>query len=76
MPVTPFVMDSLFETELNTEPDGTVRRDEEGVEITRSVSCFLLCWSKKHFSESTDYYLTKEGTMTEEDLAGLERLKA
>ncbi|MCI45071.1 hypothetical protein A2U01_0066310, partial [Trifolium medium] len=56
--------------------DGTVRLDDQGVEMTRSVSRFPLCWSKKHFEKSTDYYLTKEETMSPEDLAGLESLKA
>ncbi|MCI84016.1 hypothetical protein A2U01_0105292, partial [Trifolium medium] len=45
-------------------------------EMTRSVSRFPLCWSRKHFEKSTDYYLTKEETMSEEDLVDLESLKA
>ncbi|MCH85023.1 hypothetical protein A2U01_0005864, partial [Trifolium medium] len=73
---TQFAMDSLFETELDINPDGTVRLDDQGVEMTRSVSRFHLCWSKKHFEKSTDYYHTKEETMSPEDLDGLESLKA
>ncbi|MCH83851.1 hypothetical protein A2U01_0004677, partial [Trifolium medium] len=74
-PLTHLVVDNLFESEFDTEEDGTVRRDEEGNEMTRLVSRFPLCWSRKHFEKSTDYYLTKEETMTSEDLAGLEKLK-
>ncbi|MCI73748.1 hypothetical protein A2U01_0095012, partial [Trifolium medium] len=34
-PLSQLAVDSLFETELDTEEDGDVRRDEEGNEMTR-----------------------------------------
>ncbi|MCI96950.1 hypothetical protein A2U01_0118250, partial [Trifolium medium] len=34
-PVSQLAVDSLFETELDVEEDGAVRRDEEGNEMTR-----------------------------------------
>ncbi|MCI62087.1 hypothetical protein A2U01_0083344, partial [Trifolium medium] len=56
--------------------DGVVRRDEEGNEMTRLVPRFPMCWSKKHFEKPTEFYLTKEEAMSEEDLVGFERLRA
>ncbi|MCI09752.1 hypothetical protein A2U01_0030841, partial [Trifolium medium] len=75
-PLTQVAVDNLFESELDTEQDGTVRRDEEGNEMMRLVSSFPLCWSNKHFTRTTEYYRTKDDTMSPEDLAGFERLKA
>ncbi|MCI72314.1 hypothetical protein A2U01_0093577, partial [Trifolium medium] len=43
-PVSQLAVDSLFETELDVEEDGTVRRDEEGNEMTRLVPRFPMCW--------------------------------
>ncbi|MCI90332.1 hypothetical protein A2U01_0111624, partial [Trifolium medium] len=34
-PLTQLAVDNLFVSELDTEQDGTVRRDEEGNEMTR-----------------------------------------
>ncbi|MCI68817.1 hypothetical protein A2U01_0090078, partial [Trifolium medium] len=45
-PLSQLAVDSLFETELDTEEDGAVRRDEEGNETTRLVPRFPMCWSK------------------------------
>ncbi|MCI65786.1 hypothetical protein A2U01_0087044, partial [Trifolium medium] len=59
-----------------TNEDGSVRLDEEGVEMMRLVSRFPLCWSREHFEKPTEYYLTKEETMSAEELAGLEKLQA
>ncbi|MCI28943.1 hypothetical protein A2U01_0050146, partial [Trifolium medium] len=75
-PVSQLAVDSLFETELDVAEDGIVRRDEEGNEMTRLVPRFPTCWTKKHFEKPTEFYLTKEETMYEEDLIGFERLKA
>ncbi|MCI47620.1 hypothetical protein A2U01_0068862, partial [Trifolium medium] len=75
-PLSQHTVDSLFETELDTEEDGTVHRDEEGNEMTRLVPRFPMCWSKKHFEKPTEFYLTKEEAMSEEDLVGFERLRA
>ncbi|MCI60292.1 hypothetical protein A2U01_0081547, partial [Trifolium medium] len=72
-PVSQLAVDSLFETELDVDEDGTVRRDEEGNEMTRLVPRFPMCWTKKHFDKPTDFYLTREETMSEEDLIGFER---
>ncbi|MCI39888.1 hypothetical protein A2U01_0061120, partial [Trifolium medium] len=69
-------MDSLFESEFVTNEDGSVRMDEEEVEIMRLVSRFPLCWTKEHFDQPTEYYLTKEETMSPGELAGLENLQA
>ncbi|MCI45698.1 hypothetical protein A2U01_0066937, partial [Trifolium medium] len=74
--VSQLAVDSLFETELDVEEDGTVRRNEVGNEITRLVPRFPMCWTKKHFEKPIDFYLIKEETMSEEDLIGFERLKA
>ncbi|MCI42783.1 hypothetical protein A2U01_0064020, partial [Trifolium medium] len=35
-----------------------------------------MCLSNKHFARTTKYYLTKDDTMSPEDLAGFELLKA
>ncbi|MCI68320.1 hypothetical protein A2U01_0089580, partial [Trifolium medium] len=69
-------MDILFESEFRTNEDGFVRLDEEGVEMTRSVSRFPLYWTRSHFDQPTEYYLTKEETMSPEELAGLGKLQA
>ncbi|MCI03271.1 hypothetical protein A2U01_0024307, partial [Trifolium medium] len=66
-PVTQLALDSLYRNELVIE---------QGVEEVRSVARFPLSWSRKHFEKSTDSYLTKEETMTPEDKAGFEALKA
>ncbi|MCI77279.1 hypothetical protein A2U01_0098549, partial [Trifolium medium] len=42
----------------------------------RLVSRFPLCWTKEHFDQPTEYYLTKEETMSPGELAGLEKLQA
>ncbi|MCI56905.1 hypothetical protein A2U01_0078156, partial [Trifolium medium] len=54
----------------------SVRLDEGGVEMTRLVSRFPLCWTREHFDQPKEYYLTKEETMSPEELAGLEKLQA
>ncbi|MCI20843.1 hypothetical protein A2U01_0042006 [Trifolium medium] len=75
-PLTELAMDSLFESEFVTNEDGSVRLDEEGVEMTRLVYRFPLCWTREHFDKPTEYYLTKEETMSSEEQAGLEKLQA
>ncbi|MCI58871.1 hypothetical protein A2U01_0080126, partial [Trifolium medium] len=75
-PVSQLAVDSLFETELDDEEDGAVRQDEEGNEMTRLVPQFPMSWTKKHFEKPTEFYLTKEKAMSEEDLIGFERLRA
>ncbi|MCI48026.1 hypothetical protein A2U01_0069269, partial [Trifolium medium] len=75
-PLTELAIDSLFESEFVLNDDGSVRLDEEGVEMTRLVSRFPLCWSREHFDKPAEYYLTKEETMSPEELAGLEKLQA
>ncbi|MCI48600.1 hypothetical protein A2U01_0069843, partial [Trifolium medium] len=75
-PVTELAIDSLFETELVTDEDGSVRLNEEGVEMTRLVSRFPLSWTREHFEQLTEYYLTKEETMSPEEMAGLGKLQA
>ncbi|MCI51841.1 hypothetical protein A2U01_0073085, partial [Trifolium medium] len=44
--------------------------------MTRLVSRFPLCWTRAHFDQPTDYYLTKEETMSPGELAGLGKLQA
>ncbi|MCI48470.1 hypothetical protein A2U01_0069713, partial [Trifolium medium] len=75
-PLTDLAMDSLFESEFVTNEDGSVRVDGEGVEMTRMVSRFPLCWTREHFDQPTEYYLTKEETMSPGELAGLGKLQA
>ncbi|MCH84476.1 hypothetical protein A2U01_0005308, partial [Trifolium medium] len=75
-PVSQLAVDSLFETELDADEDGAVHRDEEGNEITRLVPQFPMSWMKKHFENPTEFYLTKEEAMSEEDLICFERLRS
>ncbi|MCI55394.1 hypothetical protein A2U01_0076644, partial [Trifolium medium] len=75
-PLTELAMDSLFEMEFVTNEDGSVRLNEEGVEMTRLTSRFPLCWTREHFDQPTEYYLTREENMSSEELAGLEKLQA
>ncbi|MCI51458.1 hypothetical protein A2U01_0072702, partial [Trifolium medium] len=63
-PLTELAIDSLFESEFVLNEDGFVRLDEGGVEMTRLVSRFPLCWTRDHFDQPTEYYLTKEETMS------------
>ncbi|MCI53293.1 hypothetical protein A2U01_0074539, partial [Trifolium medium] len=44
--------------------------------MTRLVSRFPLCWTREHFDQPTEYYLTMEENMSSEELAGLEKLQA
>ncbi|MCI35613.1 hypothetical protein A2U01_0056834, partial [Trifolium medium] len=44
--------------------------------MTRLVSRFPLYWTREHFDKPTEYYLTKEESMSSEELAGLEKLQA
>ncbi|MCI48379.1 hypothetical protein A2U01_0069622, partial [Trifolium medium] len=74
-PLTELAMDSLFETEFMTNEDGSVRLNEEGVEMTRLISRFPLCWTREHFDQPTEYYLSKEENMSSEELAGMEKLQ-
>ncbi|MCI27560.1 hypothetical protein A2U01_0048759 [Trifolium medium] len=66
-PVTQLALDSLYRNELVTE---------QGAEEMRLVARFPLSWTRKHFEKSTDSYLTKEETMSVDDLADFESLKA
>ncbi|MCI52480.1 hypothetical protein A2U01_0073724, partial [Trifolium medium] len=59
-PITSFVVDSLYKTDLVFEEDGSARLDENGVQVTQRVTRFPLKWTKRHFDESTDFYLTKD----------------
>ncbi|MCI45223.1 hypothetical protein A2U01_0066462, partial [Trifolium medium] len=43
--------------------------------MTRLVSRFPLSWTRDHFDQPTEYYLTKEETMSPEELAGLGKLQ-
>ncbi|MCI48113.1 hypothetical protein A2U01_0069356, partial [Trifolium medium] len=74
--LTDLAMDNLFESEFVLNEDGSVRLDEDGVEMTRLVSRFPLCWTREHFDQPTEYYLTKEESMSPGELAGLEKLQA
>ncbi|MCI48697.1 hypothetical protein A2U01_0069940, partial [Trifolium medium] len=68
-------VDSLYRTELVTESDGSARLDEHGVQVTRRMARFPLKWTMRHFDESTDSYLTKDETLSEDERVGLDKLK-
>ncbi|MCH82826.1 hypothetical protein A2U01_0003638 [Trifolium medium] len=74
--MTPLAIDSLYKTEVVTEDNGATRLDANGAPVTRRVTWFLLKWSGEHFGVSTDSYLTKDDALTEDELAGLEKLRA
>ncbi|MCI62161.1 hypothetical protein A2U01_0083418, partial [Trifolium medium] len=63
-PITPLAIDSLYKTEPVFEEDGSVRLDENGVQAMRRVTRFPLKWTKRHFDESTDFYLTKDDMLS------------
>ncbi|MCI81504.1 hypothetical protein A2U01_0102778, partial [Trifolium medium] len=44
--------------------------------MTRLVSRFPLCWTREHFDQPTEYYLTREENMSPEELVSLEKLQA
>ncbi|MCI02978.1 hypothetical protein A2U01_0024012, partial [Trifolium medium] len=44
-------------------------------EVTRRVTRFPLKWTKRHFDEPTDYYLTKDDMLSDEERAGLAKIQ-
>ncbi|MCI57610.1 hypothetical protein A2U01_0078861, partial [Trifolium medium] len=58
-----------------TEEDGSARVDANGHPMTRRVARFPLSWSEKHFATSTDSYLTKDETLSDEERVGLAKLQ-
>ncbi|MCI62781.1 hypothetical protein A2U01_0084038, partial [Trifolium medium] len=74
-PITPLAVDSLYKTEPVFEEDGSARLDESGVQATRRVTRFPLKWTKRHFDESTDFYLTKDDMLSDSERAGLVKIQ-
>ncbi|MCI04142.1 hypothetical protein A2U01_0025186, partial [Trifolium medium] len=52
----------------------TVRVKVDGEQVSRREAKFPLAWTFDHYEESTDFYLTKNKGMSEEDWAGLKTL--
>ncbi|MCI31522.1 hypothetical protein A2U01_0052734, partial [Trifolium medium] len=75
-PRTPSARDSLFETTIVTEEDGSSRLDENGRPMTRRVARFPLSWSEEHFATSTDSYLTKDEALSDRERVGLAKLQS
>ncbi|MCI11830.1 hypothetical protein A2U01_0032932, partial [Trifolium medium] len=75
-PRTPSARDSLYETIIETEQDGSARLDEDGRPVTRRVTRFPLSWSEEHFAASTDSYLAKDEALSDGERVGLAKLQS
>ncbi|MCH85859.1 hypothetical protein A2U01_0006711 [Trifolium medium] len=75
-PRTPSAKDSLYETTVVTEEDGSTRLDEDGRPVVRRIARFPLSWSEEHFATSTDSYLTKDEARSDGERVGLAKLQS
>ncbi|MCI51543.1 hypothetical protein A2U01_0072787, partial [Trifolium medium] len=75
-PRTQSARDSLYETVIVTEEDGSARLDATGRPGTRRVARFPLSWSEDHFATSTDSYLTRDEALSDGERVGLAKLQS
>jgi hypothetical protein len=74
-PETQTGIDSMYTAEPEMGADGAVERGEDGREKTKLVPRFPMSWSRGHFEHQTEYYLTADEDLSDEDREGLAKLQ-